>query len=302
MKSTSICFALTAIVVFAQTKPAFEVATVKPGTLPDRATVQAAMKAGGKIPLGPRVDAGRAEYTYMNLKSLIGLAYAVTTDQIAGPDWMDTTYFDIVAKMPEGVSKDEAPRMLQSLLEERFGLAVHRAGMEHSVLALVVGKGGLKMKPSAQIPVDIRETAPSKPGEGTMETANGTVRLSPGAGMSIDMGSKGKMSIAENPATRSMHVDFSRMTMAGIAGMLTLRSTPTGGPVVVDMTGIEGSFDASLDITDAAPEEITASDPAGGSSVTMAREIQLLGLKLESRKAVVEQLVVDHVEKMPTAN
>jgi uncharacterized protein (TIGR03435 family) len=27
-----------------------------------------------------------------------------------------------------------------------------------------------------------------------------------------------------------------------------------------------------------------------------------MGLKLESRKAVVEQLIIDHVEKIPTAN
>jgi uncharacterized protein (TIGR03435 family) len=43
-----------------------------------------------------------------------------------------------------------------------------------------------------------------------------------------------------------------------------------------------------------------ASDPGGSSSLVQA--VQSLGLKLESRKAMVEQLVIDHVEKTPTEN
>ena len=49
-----------------------------------------------------------------------------------------------VAKMPEGSTKEDAPRMLQSLLEERFKLTTHRAAAEHPVWALVVAKGGPK--------------------------------------------------------------------------------------------------------------------------------------------------------------
>ena len=40
-----------------------------------------------------------------------------------------------------------------------------------------------------------------------------------------------------------------------------------------------------------------AADPGASSSVSDA--VQALGLKLESRKAATEQLVVDHVEKLP---
>jgi uncharacterized protein (TIGR03435 family) len=43
-----------------------------------------------------------------------------------------------------------------------------------------------------------------------------------------------------------------------------------------------------------------APDPGGTSS--MNTTVQALGLKLESRKAVIEQLVIDHVEKTPTEN
>jgi len=43
-----------------------------------------------------------------------------------------------------------------------------------------------------------------------------------------------------------------------------------------------------------------ASDPGGGSSVFGS--VQKLGLKLEPRKAKVEQLAIDHVEKTPAEN
>jgi uncharacterized protein (TIGR03435 family) len=43
-----------------------------------------------------------------------------------------------------------------------------------------------------------------------------------------------------------------------------------------------------------------ATDPEGGQTVSAA--LEKLGLKLEKSKAKVEQLVIDHVEKLPTAN
>jgi uncharacterized protein (TIGR03435 family) len=44
-----------------------------------------------------------------------------------------------------------------------------------------------------------------------------------------------------------------------------------------------------------------ASDPGGGGA-TVSDAVEKLGLKLDSRKAPVEQVVVDSVEKMPTEN
>jgi uncharacterized protein (TIGR03435 family) len=44
-----------------------------------------------------------------------------------------------------------------------------------------------------------------------------------------------------------------------------------------------------------------ASDPGGGgTSITDA--VQSMGLRLESRKAMVDEFIVDHVEKTPTEN
>ena len=68
------------------------------------------------------------------------------------PDWMDSERFDIEAK-PEGeprsVTVDEMRLMVQSLLEERFQLKVHRESQEMSVYTLAVGNGEPKFKPSS---------------------------------------------------------------------------------------------------------------------------------------------------------
>jgi uncharacterized protein (TIGR03435 family) len=331
-RTLTLSLALTAIASFAQTKPSFEVATIKPAAPMDTAKMVAAMQAGGKIPIGANIDASRAEYLYLDLKSLLTYAYGVKPYQITGPDWMSTARFDIVGKMPAGSKKEDAPKMLQALLEERFKLATHRTSAEHPVLALVVGKSGPKLKASAETPVAIDESAPLAPGELKMDGPDGPVRakvdVTTGSSV-IDMGLKGKMSYRMNPATQSMHIDFSMTTMEGFADMMTQLFTQlsggTGGKQVVDMTGIKGNYDASLEISlaeiialaraagadipagpragagvpGAAP--LVASDPGGGGS-SMTDAVQSMGLKLESRKAMVDQFVVDHIEKTPTEN
>ena len=145
----TICLVLTAMGAFAQTKPSFEVATIKPAQPIDQAQIIDAFRNGGKMPMGATISAGRAEYRYVDLKGLMVYAYGVKPNQITGPDWITTTKFDIMAKMPEGSTKEDAPKMLQSLLEERFKLTMHRTSAEHPVLALVVGKNGPKLKTSA---------------------------------------------------------------------------------------------------------------------------------------------------------
>ncbi len=321
---------LATTAAFAQTKPTFEVATIKPAPPMDMAKVAAALQAGGKMPIGANVEFLRAEYLYLDLRSLMSYAYGVKPYQITGPDWMATTRFDIVAKMPEGSKKEDAPKMLQTLLEERFKLTTHRASAEHPVLALVVGKGGPKLKASTGTPVAIDESAPLKPGELKMDGSDGPVRvkvdMTTGSSV-IDMGLRGKMSYSLNPATQSMHIDFSMTTMAGFADMITqlfAQLGGTGGRQVVDMTGIKGNYDASIDLSlmeiiamaRAAGADIpvgapggaggrgdvpVASDPGGGGT-SLTDAVQSMGLKLESRKAMVDQLIVDHIEKTPTEN
>lgn len=329
-RRAAVCFVLTAAAAFGQTKPSFEVATIKPSAPIDPVKLAATLQAGGKMPIGATIDSQSAEYLYLDLKSLITYAYGVKPYQISGPDWMQTTRFDIVAKMPEGSKKEDASKMLQTLLEERFKLTTHRASAEHPVLAIVAGRGGPKLKASAEKPVPIDESAPLKPGELKMDGSEGPVRVKIDAttGSSvIDMGLQGKMSYSLNPATRTFHIEFSMVTMTGFADMITqlfAQVGGTGGRQVVDMTGIKGNYDASVDIAltellamarnagldipagatggaGAQGGPAVAADPGGGGS-SLTDALSSMGLKLESRKATVDQLVVDHIERTPTEN
>ena len=144
-----------AAVLFSQTAsgPTFEVATVKPSAL-DVAKLAQQMQSGQAPTIGAHVDKARAQYTFMSLKELIATAYSLKAFQITGPDWINdmSQRFDIVGKMPDGSTVDQAPQMLQALLAERFKLAVHRENKDPSVMALVVGKGGPKLKESSPDP------------------------------------------------------------------------------------------------------------------------------------------------------
>ena len=319
------CLAWAAAVAPAQTKPTFEVASVKPAAL-DMAKLMAGMQNGEMPRIGPRVDGARAEYIFMALKDLISLAYKVKPYQITGPDWIASQRFDIIAKLPGGASKDDVPMMLQALLEDRFKLALHRESKEGPVLALVVGKGGPKMKESPEAPKPIDANAPLAPGERQMDGPDGPMRITVNTrngSSTMNMGAKGTVSSSMDPATRSMKIEASQVTMGGFADMLSSLSQAAGGQQVKDMTGLTGNYQVAINFSLAdlmnmaraqgvnvpnLPAEASAaatpgdaaSDPGGSSSLVQA--VQSLGLKLESRKAMVEQLVIDHVEKTPTEN
>jgi uncharacterized protein (TIGR03435 family) len=324
------CLAMAATVAPAQTKPAFEVASIKPSAPLGMAKLAAAVQNGEMPRIGPRVTGTRAEYIYMALRDLIVLAYNVKPYQITGPDWLASQRFDIVAKLPDGASKDDVPKMLQTLLEERFKLALHRESKEHPVLALVVGKGGPKMKESVEAPKPIDPDTPLAPGERTMDGPDGPIRMTTNknGGIVMNMGAKGTVSTSMDPATRSMKIEASNTTMEGLADMLSSFSQVAGGGLQVkDMTGLTGSYQVAIsfsleDLMSMAQNMARtngidlpnlpagaaaagmpadgATDPSGSSS--LLRAVQSMGLKLESRKAMVEQLVIDHIEKTPTAN
>ncbi len=95
--------------------------------------------------------------------------------------------------------------------------------------------------------------------------------------------------------------EATKITMQKLADMLA-RFT---GQKVVDDTGLEGVYDFTLEWSPEQtkiplPEDGAAAAPSGPSVFTAIQE--QLGLKLEGRKGSVEVLVVDHMEKTPTAN
>ncbi len=217
---------------------------------------------GCKTPAGQdgNITSEPERFTARNatLKRLIFEAYQVPYAQITGgPSWMDIAEYDIDAKAEKPENTAQIRLMLRRLLAERFRLVVRSEMHEARVYALVVGKGGPRL---------------------------------------------GGAEAKEAPGRFRFHGD-----MAHFAGMLAIQLTiplledPTvpsharGAPIpVIDKTGIEGSYDLSVEIR---PE-------AGGDSFTIWQNAlqEQLGLKLESRKAPIETLIVEHADKVPTEN
>jgi len=298
---------------------AFDVATVKPAAPLDQAKIAAAMQAGEAPKIGPHVEGSRAEYTYMALRDLIAFSYNIKPYQVSGPDWLATTRFDIEAKLPEGATKNDAPAMMQALLKERFKLVAHPSTEEQPVLALVVAKNGSKLKEAAVAPTPIDENTPVKPGEVKMDSLDGPMRIKVNADGStvFNMGARGTFTQKINTQTKTLAIQSNDLAMAGFADMLTrvMQMGGTSSRQVVDQTGLKGYYAVNLDISLAEIQAIvrasginlpaalsgeSSDDPEGGQSVLGS--VQALGLKLESRKASVDRLVIDNVSKTPTEN
>jgi uncharacterized protein (TIGR03435 family) len=218
----------------------------------------------------PPNDPGRVTYWSTVLWGLIMQAYDVKKYQLSTPAWMDNQYYDISAKLPDGASRDQVPTMLQTMLADRFGLKVHWEPQTQSVYALLVAKDGPKLKkfdPAAPLPSGRR------PGASLRFSTNG-------------------------------HFEFYGTTMDRFAQVL---SNNVGRPVL-NITNLDGQFDISLDLNPAEIEGFRAFREAGtiiednSNSASVFAALGALGLKLESRKAPIQHLIIDSVFKTPTEN
>jgi uncharacterized protein (TIGR03435 family) len=115
----------------ATSPPTFEVASVKRTN-----------ECGGRNYIGP----GSVALKGVPLKPVLMEAFSVKIDQIQGPSWLETDCFDIDAKIPPDGNMGQIPAMLQALLTERFKLAAHTEDRTRPGYALVVDKGGPKVK------------------------------------------------------------------------------------------------------------------------------------------------------------
>jgi uncharacterized protein (TIGR03435 family) len=241
-----VCTALSALFACGQT---FEVASVRQNKSGARGGSMDFSKGGEKFTA-----------TNMPLGAFILIAYDITVRQLSGPGEFLSEKYDVAAKAEHPVGRAEMLRMLQALLADRFRLVVRRETKEVPVYALIVAKGGPRMRPT-----DTPEGAPRTPAR-----AGGT-------------------------EPKSGHLVFRDESMADFAWALS-RTAATGDRVVVDETGLEGSYDFELKYErDSGPDARVE-----GPSIFSALQEQL-GLKLEARKAPVEFLIVEHVER-PSEN
>ena len=154
LKPIFIAMAVLPLALQAQTQPpsppAFEVASIRPH--PEPVTVS-----------GESVSGARATWTADTLLNLISGAYDLKYhEQIAGgPRWAGSDRFDIVARASSDspLSKEQVAQMLQTLLADRFQLSIHREMKDIPIYALVVAKGGPKVKPPDPSKTGMRTSA-----------------------------------------------------------------------------------------------------------------------------------------------
>jgi len=240
----------------ARVAPSFDVVSVKPAPPP----------TGNNLRVSTGGDAGRINFSNVTLKSVMTRAYGVKPQQISGPAWLDSERYDIVATIPGSAPREQIPMMLQTLLADRFKLAVHREQKVMPVYALVAGKNGPKLHEADA--------------EGRLGIAMGP------KGRQLN----GKVSLSRLADALSNWMDRPVLDMTGIKGIYDID---------LEWTPDEGQPGAPR----LAPGGEGARPEAGGDNPSIFTAVQeKLGLKLEGRKSPAEIIVVDRAEKVPTEN
>lgn len=242
----------------------FEVADIKP------AAAESTRRSFQSLP------GGLVELRGFTVGDLIRMAWEITDldaidheDLLTGaPAWQDR--FDIIARAggSERLDPDSVKILLRALLEDRFGLRSHLRKQPATVAALTAVKPQLtKADPLSRMGCR-NAPAPS----GSIWTFTVVCRNTTMAQLAEDL-----------PAFGAGYIEHP----------------------VVDETGLKGGWDFTLNWTPPhlthAGESASENDPNGGLTIPEALEKQL-GLRLETKKLPMDVLVIDHVERTPTAN
>jgi uncharacterized protein (TIGR03435 family) len=220
-------------------------------------------------------------------------AYGVRSQEVFGPDWIDSERFNLLAKVPGGTTKEQVKLMYQNFLAERFKVVLHHETRPLPAYAITVGKNGSKLKDTVPLPPD--EAAPPAGGPKTGADGFPILRPSQYNGGAITLYRQGRARI-----------------LAGNIGMAMFAQTLSGqlDRIVTDETGLTGKYDVVLNWTPESTEMGAGShqNPAAShearepdADIFSAME-QQLGLKLSSKKVDCDVIVIDRAQKTPTEN
>ena len=248
----------------------FEVASIKPAN-PDQKGFSIQFMPGGGLKM-----------TGVPLRAMSTFAYDVRDFQVSGgPGWVGTERFDVIARTERAASdgpddfaqmsddqrktaREQISERLRALLADRFQLTVHKETKEQPIYALVLTKSGSKLQ-------ETKETGPRQ-------------------GMSMN---RGRL-----------------QGMAAPIEMLATTLANTLGRPVTNKTGLAGKYDFILEWTpEPGPDAraqgfgdgVTSPAPAPGGPTIFTALQEQLGLRLESQKGPVPNIVIDRVEK-PSEN
>ena len=241
---------------------------------------------------GPQTrDPGLWTCDNMPLLRLLQLAYDVRAFQVDLPGSVRGGFFDVVARVQPGASKEQFRVMVQGFLAERFHLTFHWETREMPVYDLIVGKGGPSVKESLN---QDEEEAPAA-AAGT-EVKVPKAKLGEGGYPVLPPGFSGVETMITPDGSARARLQSLHKTMEDLAGILTVQLPRP----VVNKTGLTGFFDISL---------YWEPDPGPGDPAALERGPSLeaavreqLGLRLVAGKDDFRVLVVDHVDSSPSEN
>jgi uncharacterized protein (TIGR03435 family) len=242
----------------------FEVASVKP--------VQHNIKSRPQTLITP----GRASYTGATLRDLVMAAYGVTAYQVSGLDWLNANAYDIVAKPPADTPASQIPLMLQALLADRFQLTFHREKKDLPVYALVVNKGGPKLKDAAEGQSDLR------------------ISLSAQGFQAKGKASMPKLAEALSSMTDRPIVDLTELSGVYDIAMVWESDDPRFAAKVAGMRAAVASGEIRR-------KDDESNEDAAAVSLFAAVQ-QKLGLKLDQRKLAADTIVIDRANPVPSEN
>jgi len=271
------------IVPPAATAPTFEVASIKPA-------IDTGRRGGGGGP-------GRFNAVNLPTRTLIRQAYDIHDAQIiGGPDWLESQGFDINATTGD-VPPDQRRFMIQTLLRDRFKLMFHTEKRELPIYALVVARSdgrlgsGLKKIPDGDCPPPgARRGAPpaggpppgpQSPFDPNAQAACGSIIFGPGRLLA-----------------HGVEIDQLARSIGGLPAITAFNR------IIVNETKLEGQYDFDFKWTNEfgprggpPPGGPPQAAPAGDEPTLVTALQEQLGLKLDPRRATVDVLVIDSVEK-----
>jgi uncharacterized protein (TIGR03435 family) len=262
----------------------FEVASVKPAPVPANGQGVYFGPARG----GPGTpDPGQITWSYANLKAILLTAYDAKNYQINGPSWLDTERYHIIAKVPAGSTKEQVRVMWQNLLRERFSLVLHHESKEFQVEDLVMGKDGSKLKETTwDADAPLPEGPPKRDKDGQLASPGAVLTIFPGPDSHV------------HAVVKAQPISWLTANLGNVVGR-----------PVIDKTGLTGKYDFNLDYKMVLPPGFlpaplpAAGDRASDPGPDLAAVVQeQLGLRLVAGKAMIDVLVIDKVEKVPTDN
>lgn len=265
---------------------AFEVASVKANISSDQPHANFPLDAGDNFP----ANGGLFSVTRFGLTAYIAFAYKLTTSQARElasqlPRWAATARFDIQARANSNPTKDQMRLMMQSLLADRFKLAVHMETRQLPVFGLVLAKAG-KTGPQ------LRSRSADSPCHG--ETPPGSTPPSSTSSTTVSWITAPCGAFIGQVVSGRIQVSARDVSMAYIANLLV--AIGQLDRPVIDRTGLTGNFDLTMDAP-GVPRHLAQPLSMTPSRQHFCKFCRITGLKLESKTGPIGVLVIDHLEE-----